>query len=559
MNNTLLAGISVAFIRRFRVTLLIFFGILLVGAFTYTSLLKREGFPAIEVPTAVIQATYFVNDTAAVDEQVTAPIETVLRENESVEQVRSTTDANFAVFVVQFRDGISSEDGVDSVRGDIAERLQLPAEATLGYTTFNASSVDGENDMLFNLYGDDEQALYAAAQQAVSGLNRLSVVGEASVIDQYREQINPLTGEPVTLQVSFNRVGVREREGLTFYPAVSVGVIKKSDAIGTVELSEAVREEIKQQQDTDLFEGIEVTYGGDLADVLTSQIGSLESNVLSGLLAVVVVLFFFVNWRASIVTAIFIPTVLAATFIALLLVGYSLNVLSLFAIILVLGLFVDDAIVVVEAIDYQKKQGKQGVAAVRDAVRAVGAADISGTVTTLLVFLPMAAISGILGDFIRLIPITVIIALALSLVIALTIVPLLSHILLTGEHKDTTFPEKMLHTVFYGFSDLIQGAGRLMSEFVRLYLSVPLLGAGIVVLALAAVFVGGSFAGQLKFSIFPAPDDTDQISVSISFPEGQRLLMPRILRLRSNRSLQKKQERRLCPSITLERTALLRL
>ena len=130
-------------------------------------------------------------------------------------------------------------------------------------------------------------------------------------------------------------------------------------------MSDAVRGQVDLLKKDGTLTGYTVTYGGDFADSLRDQISSLENNALSGLLAVVVVLLLFLNFRSALATAIFIPIVLAATFISLYVIGYTLNTIVLFSLILILGLFVDDAIVVVEAIDKNRLDGKKGLNAIK--------------------------------------------------------------------------------------------------------------------------------------------------------------------------------------------------
>lgn len=519
-NDSIFAKISTAFVGRYRLTILAFIGIFVLGVVSYAVLLKREGFPAIAIPAAFVQVNYFVNDATLVDQEITIPIESVLVNIEGVEKVNSFTTDNFARFTVRFADGFTSETGSEKLKNVIARDVSLPDSAAVIYQVINAAAIDGRNDLLLSIGGDFSlEELTGKAELIRDALANNPLLTKAEVQYLTAKNINPLNGEEVEIVTGFNRIGSQVDGELVFYPAISIGVNKKFNDTGTLELSNAVRSEVDKLIEDDKLEGVIISYGGDFADGLLKQIGSLESNVITGLLAVIVVLVLFINWRAAIVTAIFIPTVLAATFVGLYVIGYSLNVLSLFALILVLGLFVDDGIVIVEAIDAEKKKGVKGVKAVSNALNSVGLADVSGTVTTLLVFLPMAAISGILGEFIRLIPITVILALSLSLIIALTIVPLLSQIMLVGKTKSKTALSKTAHLIFYGFSDLILKLGKLTGSFVRFYLATPVLTIIVMVIALLSVALGINYAGMLKFSIFPTPKDTDSMLITISYPE----------------------------------------
>lgn len=517
--------LSVMFANKYRITFLFFLATLVIGFITYFSLLKREGFPPIEFPGMLVQVPYFVNDQNKVNEDVTIPIESAIQELEEINQVNSTSTDNFSVIFVQFNEEVKSEEGLQKVREKIRDEANLPETAEVIYQTFNAAAIDGDNDLLFTISSNDKttQELQELAQQVALEVKKSSLISNAEVIELISEQTNPITGELFKFQSDFNRVGFKKDGELLFENAVAIGVKKKGDA-GTIELSEAVKNQVQNLIDDETLNGITVRYGGDFADSLRSQISSLEESAIGGMVAVLVVLFFCINWRASIVTAIFIPTTLAATFIGLYLIGYSLNVLSLFGLILVLGLFVDDATVIVEAIDYQKKKGRKGINAIKEALQSVGSADIIGTLTTLLVFIPLAFVSGILGDFIRLIPITVILALALSLVIALTVMPLLTNIIIIdASKKERRGISRIIYNILYLGSNLVFKLGDWISKFVNFYLSNKLLTILVLIVSVVLISVGGFFAGQLEFTIFPSPKDTDEITLSAEFPLGNSL------------------------------------
>ena len=128
-------------------------------------------------------------------------------------------------------------------------------------------------------------------------------------------------------------------------------------------------------------------------------------------------------------------TVLGATLALLFLLGFTLNVITLFAIILSLSLIVDDTIIMVEAIDAQRRRQKDAKKAVEEATRKVSRAMIAATLTAALSFAPLVFVGGILGNFIRAIPITIISALLISLLVALVFIPLFAKFILLGKKQ----------------------------------------------------------------------------------------------------------------------------
>lgn len=524
--DSVVSRFAMGFLSRFRASFLLVIALLALGYLSYSTLLKREGFPPIEVPGVIVQATYFVEDTELVDEEVTRPIESALSNISETNSIRSITADNFSSLFVELGGTLTAQEGEALIKEELDSLTTFPAGVTITYNTINASAVDGENDFLFSLSGDwTTGELQDKAAFVASELEKNALITQASALDLISEETNPLTGETFQNQTRFTRVGVRDNGSVEFDSAISIG-IKTQETTGAIDLSQAVRSEIDRLIERDELDGYNVTYGGDFAVSLQQQIDTLESSALTGLIGIVIILFLFVNWRSSLVGVIFVPTVLASTFLGLYLIGYSLNVLSLFSLILVLGLVVDDAIVVVEAIDRKIREGVRGRRAVAEAINEIGLADISGTLTTVLVFIPMAFTSGILGEFIRLIPITVVLALFISLFIGLSITPLISYLLLrrsVDTKKQTSKPgfvKKTGHLLLYGFGDMLSWMDRLLARFVRGYLARKWLVAVMILVAIGLVGVGGSFASQLKFSVFPTPRDTDAMMLSMNFPEG---------------------------------------
>ncbi len=516
---SIITKFSLFFVNNWRVSILMMLGLLIVGFASYTTFLKREGFPAIEVPVVLVQTPYFVDDQELVDQEITQPIEQAITNIEEVRAVRSTTTDVFSNIVVEFQEGTPDKEGIQLIRDELQATVILPDDVTPQYRTINAAAFDGENDLVFSLIGENKTTneLTEQAEMLASEIQKLSTVIRANVTDLTEERTNPITGETTTETIGFGRSGFRDEDNnLVFKDAILIGAVRQT-SVGTIEFSESVQNAVTEMEERGDLDGFEVIFGGgDLSRSLTQQISGLESNAITGLLAVMIILMLFVNWRSSIVMAFFIPTVMATTFGALFLLGYSLNTLSLFALILVIGIVADDAIVVIDAIDYSRKQGYKGREAIIHAINNVGIADISGSVTTILVFAPLAAVSGVLGEFIRLIPITVITALSISLIIGLSVVPFLGNIILPDYHtKQQSKWSRVLESIVYFFPRLLDSIGQQAYRFVHAYVQ-RWWASGLVLIATIGLIAGGlSVANQLEFSIFAPAKDTDAITISV--------------------------------------------
>ncbi len=166
----------------------------------------------------------------------------------------------------------------------------------------------------------------------------------------------------------------------------------------------------------------------DQAPYITLSINSLMKEGGVGLLmAVVVILLFLLSMRSTLVTAISIPMSLLLAFIGMLVSGYTLNVLTMSALTITIGRVVDDSIVVIENIKRHLEYGKPKRQAIMDAVAEVASAVTAATIVTLLVYVPVAFVSGLVGQLFKPFALTVVLAMAASLFVSLTIVPVLAY------------------------------------------------------------------------------------------------------------------------------------
>ena len=217
--------------------------------------------------------------------------------------------------------------------------------------------------------------------------------------------------------------------------AVTIAITKTQTA-NTVDVSDAVRDVLPELAGL-LGTGHEITVVFDQAPFISHSIDALATEGLLGLvMAIIVILVFLLSIRSTFVTAISIPTSLLVTFIGLWAFGYTLNILTLGALTIAIGRVVDDSIVVVENIKRHLGFERDRMRAVRDGVREVAGAITASTLTTIVVFLPLAFVSDIAGELFRPFAITSSLALAASLLVSLTIVPVLAYWLLRSTAKE---------------------------------------------------------------------------------------------------------------------------
>ncbi|MDJ1371375.1 efflux RND transporter permease subunit [Gulosibacter molinativorax] len=224
--------------------------------------------------------------------------------------------------------------------------------------------------------------------------------------------------------------------------ALTLSITKRPDA-NTVEVSDAVvaaLPELEEELSAAVGEDVQIVVGVDQAPFIVQSIDTLVNEGLLGLLFAVIVIFvFLLSFRATIITAISIPTSLLVTFIGLQFAGYSLNMLTLGALTIAIGRVVDDSIVVVENIRRHLSlhptaslRGRERVEVISDAVREVASAVTASTISTVAVYVPIMFVADITGELFRPFAFTSALAMIASLLVSLTIVPVLAYWFMGG-------------------------------------------------------------------------------------------------------------------------------
>jgi HAE1 family hydrophobic/amphiphilic exporter-1 len=236
-------------------------------------------------------------------------------------------------------------------------------------------------------------------------------------------------GRPVYLRdIATVRSGYSEREAIIRMngrEAVEIAVYKEGDA-NTVSVAEGVNARLKSLAD-ELPEGVQMQTVDDQSIFIDNAIREvINAAVLGGLLAVLVIFVFLRNIWFTLTIALCIPVSIIATFFLMGQAGISLNIMSLGGIALATGLLVDNGIVVLENISRYRAEGEGLVPAAIKGASEVGGAVIASTLTTIAVFLPLAFVEGVAGQLFRDQALTVTFALAISLAVAVTLIPMMA-------------------------------------------------------------------------------------------------------------------------------------
>ena len=240
------------------------------------------------------------------------------------------------------------------------------------------------------------------------------------------------------------------RSLLNNQPAVGMGVFQAPGS-NALEISAQVRATMAELQQH-MPEGVEFRIAYDPTQFVRASIDSVITTLLEAIaLVVLVVILFLQTWRASIIPLLAVPVSVVGTFAVLHLLGFSINALSLFGLVLAIGIVVDDAIVVVENVERNIEAGLTPREATYRAMREVSGPIIAIALVLVAVFVPLAFISGLTGQFYKQFAVTIAISTVISAINSLTLSPALAALLLKGHHEPKDALTRGMDRVFGGF------------------------------------------------------------------------------------------------------------
>ncbi|OAN62489.1 acriflavin resistance protein [Balneola sp. EhC07] len=331
---------------------------------------------------------------------------------------------------------LESSEGVASVKisGGLEEQIQVNIDQErLAYLNIPietiTSTLSAEN---INLSGG---RLEEGTQQYL-----VRTLNEFKDVDQIRNTVlTVLNGNAVYLKdVADIRQGYKEREAiirLNAKEAVEIAIYKEGDA-NTVAVAESAKERINEIQ-RNLPSGMKLEKVYDQSIFISSAVNEVKTaGIIGGILAVLVLYFFLRNFWSTVIISVSIPVSIIATFNLMYGNDITLNIMSLGGIALGIGMLVDNSIVVLENIARHKDMGKNALEAAKDGASEVGTAVIASTLTTVAVFFPLVFVDGIAGQLFRDQALTVTFSLIASLVVAVTLIPMMSS--LSGREKAIT-------------------------------------------------------------------------------------------------------------------------
>jgi multidrug efflux pump len=360
------------------------------------------------------------------------------------------------------------------------------------------------------------------------GRFQLRVPGEFSTPDEiYGLVVGTHNRNPVYLKDVAKVVdGYKDEAGrarLNGEEAISISVQKRSGE-NIIEISKQVDEKVEKAQHG-WPSGTKITKLMDSAKEINDMVVELENHIITGLFLVVIVLFFAMGIRNAILVSLAIPFSMFISFIVLDAMGVTLNMIVLFSLTLSLGLLVDDAIVIVENIYRFMEQGVPKLQATVRAAVEVGPAVVASTLTTLAAFLPLLFWPGIMGEFMKYLPLTVIITLSSSLFVAIVINPALGAIFMklpSTKHFNVSAESeeeirKAAEAPVVVKSPMLKGYQVMLKAALNHRLSVVLMAFLVVVLSIMVWYYRVGITKAVEFFPYTEPS---KYYINMDMPEG---------------------------------------
>ncbi len=556
--------------------------IFLAGGIATFSMI-RENFPEFSLDMIVISVSYPGADPEEVEEGISRKIEESIEDIEGIKLYTTESHENLATTLIEVKENFNSNDVLDKVRTKIDAISTFPVDAEkpvinelilkdpvlLLYISGNMSErriKEWSEDIK-----DDLQLLPEVSQVAIFGAREYEIGIEVSeerlreyglsfsvVADAVRRSSLNLAGgtirtrgEEIRLRtigrkytgeelasivimarpegdiVTLDRVA-HIKDGFKEDPISAMingersllVIVQKTKEEDALKISEAVHQYLsKKQAQLPKEANLKILY--DNTEMLRSRIDLLTRNGIIGLTIVFLLLWIFLNARLSFWGGMGIPISIAGALAILWAIGGTINMISLFGLIMVLGIVVDDAIVVGEAIYVHRKLGDPPLKAAVEGVSEVGMPVVAAVLTTIVAFIPLFYISGIMGKFISILPAVVIACLSISLLECLFLLPAhLSH--LPDLNKDDQNLNRLTRKIEAMHSLTSSGLEWFIERLYKPFLSKTLYWRYIsfsIAISLLLLTFGLMKGGLLKFEVFPEIDGFI-ITSTIEFPSG---------------------------------------
>ncbi|OMH25944.1 efflux RND transporter permease subunit [Motiliproteus sp. MSK22-1] len=491
-----------AALDRSRTVLLVLFFLLVAGIFAFITI-PKESDPDIAIPIIYVSISHEGIAPEDAERLLVRPMEKELRNIEGIKEMRSVANEGHASVTLEFDAGFDAKQAlldvrekVDIAKSELPESTDEPSvhEVNVGLfpvMTLSLSGPVGERQLvqiarnledeiealpnvlkvdiggdreevlevlvdplvlesynidyqtIFDIVGRNNQLVAAGAMDTGSGRLVLKVPGVIEELDDMLNLPVKIHGSTVITfaDVATLRSTFKDPEGFARVdgqPAIALEISKRTGAniIDTIEQVRTIVSAAKQQ----LPKELRFTYILDKSEQIRNMLKDLLNNILSAIVLVMVIIIAALGFRSSLLVGLAIPGSFLTGLLCIYALGMTLNVVVLFSLILVVGMLVDGAIVVVELADRRLNEGLPAKEAFSHAAQRMAWPVIASTATTLAVFMPLVFWPGVVGEFMKFLPITVTICLLASLSMALIFLPVVGRLLNRKRNLGTLAP-----------------------------------------------------------------------------------------------------------------------
>jgi HAE1 family hydrophobic/amphiphilic exporter-1 len=536
--------------------------------------------PNISFPIAIVSTEYSGVAPQEVETIVTKNIENAIATVNNIKSVQSTSSEGRSIVIAEFNSGtdmdfatLQMREKVDMIKGylpdDIGSPLVMKIDPNM-LPIVSISVTNGSDETLLKKFAEDQvkprlERLAGVASVGISGgktqeiqvnvdpekaagygvsLNQVMAILQSENLNlpggtiEYADKKLLLrsTGEFKSIE-QIKNIPIALPNGTTLYVrdiaevldthkpidsysrtneknSISISVQKQTNA-NTVNVARAVKNELQKIEKEYTDTKIELIF--DQGEFIELSINNVANNaIVGGLLAVLILFIFLKNVRTTMIIATAIPISIIATFVLVYFAGISLNIVSLGGLALGVGMLVDNAIVVLENIYRHRNEGYSRVEAALLGTKEVGGAILASTLTTIVVFLPIVFTEGVAADIFKEMALTISFSLLASLIVALTLIPMLSSKFLKIIKAHEASKNKTMNKIFDRWDNVINGIDTLYQKILVWVLKhkrkTSLIVLGIFLCSLLLIpFIGSEF--------FPKMDE-GRFDVSIQLPKG---------------------------------------
>lgn len=557
--------------EKYKVTIILFLVLIIAGVISYGKI-PKESFPDIKIPMIVVTSTFNGASAKDVDSQIIKELETEFEDVDGVKEIKSTAMFGISTTIIEFQSDIIIKDALDDVREKVDKvKPKLPTDVKdINVKEININ--DNNPAITIVIYGDMPTSTLSVVSdklkdeiEKLSGVLKVDVFGyqestaeviiNQNAVDAYNVNIlnvisvfnnNNLIVSSGYMESDKSRFNLKIDGLISNYKdleslpvkidgdvvitlgdiAIIQPALKDPTSLSKINMEKSITLKVKKKGGENLLETvyavkyiaeefkksiptIKIAYIGDQSKDVKDKLSDLINSIILSVILVLIVLFLQLGWRQALLVGLSIPVSFLSGIFVLNLLGYTLNMVVLFALMMSIGMLVDGAIVVVEYAETLKNKGLKKIDIFKNASKKMFWPITASTLTTLAAFLPLIYWGGTTGEFMKFLPITLMVVLFLSLAVALILIPVAAYLLESDNNQEckvSKFDKYLQHNYTIAIKSVLNKPKKVV--------------VGTLIGSFIILFIYGKFNGGVEF--FPETEPNN-IALSIKMPGNYSL------------------------------------